>query len=67
MSKKKGSNVKMVWKPCKIDQLQPGQFVQQKTGSVSYMVVGNYGGRATAVRTVDITNESEWDMFAPEK
>jgi len=25
-----------------------------------YMVTGNYGGRVTAVKTVDLTNPDEW-------
>ena len=30
----------------------------------SYVVTANYGGRITAVRTVDITNPGEWDLIA---
>ena len=28
----------------------------------SYLVEANYGGRATAVRVVDITNPAEWEL-----
>ncbi len=30
------------------------------TGNSCYVVTGNYGGRVTAVKTVDVTNPSEW-------
>ena len=52
--------------------LQTGDIVRQKsTGDTledwlknSYVVTANYGGRVTAVRTVDITNPGEWDLIA---
>ena len=32
----------------------------------TYVVTGNYGDHVTAVRSVDITNFSEWLIFDPE-
>ena len=41
--------------------LQQGQRVANKAHpDVIYLVTDNYGNRATAVATVDITNPSEW-------
>jgi hypothetical protein len=46
-------------------QLQPGDIVRGKGSSQSYVVTANYGSRVTAVRTVDLTNPSEWDLVTP--
>lgn len=46
-----------------IKNLQAGSIVRHKNGSVSYVVTANYGNRATAVRTIDITNPSEWEIL----
>lgn len=45
--------------------LKPGTIVRGKSSGLSYVVTGNYGGRATAVRTVDLTNPDEWDVIPP--
>ena len=42
--------------------LQPGDLVVSRFSGISYIVSGNYGGRATAVRTVDLTNPDEWQL-----
>jgi len=43
--------------------LQPGDMVKHASSdSDTYMVTGNYGGRVTAVRTVDLTNSIEWNI-----
>lgn len=42
-------------------QLRPGDAVRHvDLGLGVYLVTGNYGHRVTAVRTVDLTNPSEW-------
>lgn len=43
-----------------IKELQPGDVVKGQISQVSFMVTANYGDHVTAVRTVDITNPSEW-------
>lgn len=41
--------------------LQRGDMVKHASfGSVVYVVTGNYGGRITAVRSVDLMNPQEW-------
>jgi len=43
--------------------LQPGDVIRHKgRKSAVYIVHGNYGGRVTAVRTVDVTNIEEWEL-----
>ena len=42
--------------------LRDGDVVAHRSGGKAYIVTGNYGGRVTAVRTVDITNPIEWDL-----
>ncbi len=44
-------------------ELDVGDIVRHAEGGESYVVTGNYVGRVTAVRTVDITNASEWELF----
>ncbi len=43
-----------------ISELSEGTIVRHRSGSEAYIVTGNYGGRATAVRTTDISNPAEW-------
>lgn len=43
--------------------LEVGDVVQNRSGR-GYVVTGNYGGRATAVDTADITNPPEWELVA---
>jgi len=40
--------------------LKRGDIVKNDGSGNSYVVTANYGDRITAVRTVDITNPSEW-------
>lgn len=42
------------------NDLQRGDIVKHKSDYHLYVVTGNYGGRATAVRSVDMTNPIEW-------
>ena len=43
-------------------KLQPGDVIRGKSSSHGFIVTANYGTRVTAVRTVDLTNPSEWDL-----
>ena len=43
--------------------LQVGDVVRHVSQAGSFTVTGTYGDRATAVRTVDVTNPSEWLLF----
>jgi hypothetical protein len=46
--------------------LQPGDLVCHKSNRTQvYVVTGNYGDRVTAVRSVDVTNEIEWERVDP--
>lgn len=47
--------------------LQTGDIVRPMSGPHSYVVTGNYGGRVTAVRTVDMTNPPEWALIRKAK
>ena len=43
-----------------IMQLKTGDIIRSRLTGEGYVVTGQYGGRATAVKTVDVTNPSEW-------
>lgn len=43
-----------------IMQLKTGDIIRHKSSSEGYIVTAQYGGRATAVRTVDVTHPNEW-------
>lgn len=43
-----------------IAQLKTGDIVRSRLTGEGYIVTGQYGDRATAVRTVDVTSPSEW-------
>lgn len=43
-----------------ISDFKVGTVIRHKHGAQALIVTGNYGDRATAVRTVDISNPSEW-------
>lgn len=45
-----------------MNKLSLGDVVVSKATGLSCVVTGNYGGRVTAVRSVDITNPIEWDV-----
>ena len=44
--------------------LNRGDIVRHKTSATGYVITANHGGRATAVKTIDITNPDEWDLVA---
>ncbi len=44
--------------------LKPGTHLRSRATGELYMVTGNYGERATAVATVDITQPVEWEIAA---
>ncbi len=46
-----------------MQNLKRGDLVRHKSGGRVYVVTDNYGGRVTAVRSVDITNSIEWDAI----
>lgn len=46
-----------------IKELKSGDVVVSKVTGLAYIVHENYGDRATAVRTADITNPIEWELF----
>lgn len=46
-----------------ISELVEGDTVRHEGSMVSYLVHGVYGTRASAVRTVDITNPAEWRVL----
>ena len=42
-------------------ELKRGDTVRHVSSAASYVVDANYGGRVTAMRTIDMTNPSEWE------
>jgi len=42
--------------------LSPGDIVKHAMSLETYVVLANYGDRVTAVKSVDITNSSEWEL-----
>lgn len=44
------------------DRLSVGDVVRGKSSREPYVVTAIYGSRATAVKTVDMTNPDEWDI-----
>lgn len=47
----------------KFKQAQPGDMLRSRTDSRVFVVTGNYGGRITAVASVDVTNPIEWEIY----
>lgn len=45
------------------ERLKIGDIVQHVCDDKSYVVTGNYGGRVTAVGSVDMTNPDEWRLL----
>lgn len=43
--------------------VERGDIIKHKSTHKSFVVTGNYGERITAVRTIDATNPSEWEVF----
>jgi len=59
---------KWKWKTLEsIGDLNPGDLVRGKSGKVVAVVTANYGHRATAVRSYDITNAPEWETMVPDE
>ena len=49
--------------PEQFKYLNRGDIIRHKRlGSDTYVVDANYGGRVTAVKTIDVTNPIEWDV-----
>jgi hypothetical protein len=44
------------------DSLKIGSIISHKISRGVYIVTGHYGDRATAVKTVDISNPDEWEI-----
>jgi hypothetical protein len=49
--------------PADFRSLKCGDIVQSRFDSTGYIVTANYGDRATAVTSVDMTNPTEWDLI----
>jgi len=47
-------------------KLKEGHIVRGKLSGLAYIVTGNYGDHVTAVRTVELTRPSEWELVAKE-
>jgi len=43
-------------------ELNVGDMITHDNDSHTYIVTGNYGGRVTAIQTVDTTNPTEWAL-----
>lgn len=43
--------------------LEPGDIIRHKHGAEALVVTANYGDRATAIRTYDVSNPPEWDLL----
>lgn len=46
-----------------VRSLRPGDFIKHKGSDNIYLVTVNYGDHVTAVKTVYVTNSSEWQVF----
>lgn len=46
-----------------ISELKEGDTIRGRMSGWAYTVHGTYGDRATAVRTVDVTNPSDWEVY----
>jgi hypothetical protein len=44
--------------------LRPGDIILGALDGQAYIVTRNYGQHATAVKTVDVTNPSEWELVS---
>ena len=47
--------------------LKDGDIVRHAVTGEAYMVIANYSGRPIAVRTVELSNPSEWELAAKVK
>jgi len=48
--------------PLEMSSFKRGRIARHKHSGNSYVVDANYGNRATATRTVEITNPEEWEI-----
>lgn len=55
--------MKAKWKDLDFNTLKRGDIIRNKGSKNSYVVASNYGNRATAVNTVDVTNKIEWKVL----
>lgn len=47
-----------------VQELQIGDIIRHASlDGARYIVTGVYGGRVTAVKTVDVTNPAEWHVL----
>jgi|SRR5690606_20679916 len=46
-----------------MEEFTAGTVVRNVGSDKTYLVTANYGSRATAVRSVDLTNPSEWEVL----
>jgi hypothetical protein len=42
--------------------LRPGDVVAHRRDGQQFQVLGNFGGRVTAVALADVTNPNEWEV-----
>lgn len=47
-----------------VRDLEVGDTIRNKGSQSVYVVTAIYGARATAVRTIDVRNDSEWEVLA---
>lgn len=50
--------------PLVLRDLRRGDLIRHRCSGESLIVAASFGDRATAVRTYDVTNESEWLLIA---
>ena len=50
--------------PDEFRRLDVGDIIRHESSHEAYIVTGNYGGRVTAVKTVDATNSTEWQLVS---
>jgi hypothetical protein len=50
-------------RPVSLRRFQTGAIIRHKNGADGYIVTANYGGHAVAVRTITVSNPSEWDVI----
>jgi hypothetical protein len=53
--------------PEEMQDLRTGDLVRHASSGEVFVVTGNYGGRVTAVRSVDLTNPHEWYVVSNHK
>lgn len=48
----------------KFSNIKVGNTIKNKLSGNLYIITGHYGSRLTAIKQVDITNESEWELLS---